>query len=142
MYTEEDVDVIFTAAGGSGRGVIEAATDLSDELGRQLWAIGVDTDFLSSSRPSSSTCSRRWSSASTSASSRSSPPTSTAPSRSRRRCGSASPRAAVGYTTSGDHLSAATLAVLRDLEARIVSGEITVESGPKESRGSRVDPLG
>ena len=31
MYTAEDVDVIFTAAGGSGQGVIEAATDLSEE---------------------------------------------------------------------------------------------------------------
>jgi basic membrane lipoprotein Med (substrate-binding protein (PBP1-ABC) superfamily)/DNA-binding SARP family transcriptional activator len=46
MYAEQDVDVIFTAAGESGAGVVEAATDLSDELGRQLWAIGVDTDFL------------------------------------------------------------------------------------------------
>ena len=44
MYTERGVDTIFTAAGGSGRGVIEAATELSDDLDRQLWAIGVDTD--------------------------------------------------------------------------------------------------
>ena len=29
-----------------GRASIEAATDLSDEVGRHLWAIGVDTDFL------------------------------------------------------------------------------------------------
>jgi basic membrane lipoprotein Med (substrate-binding protein (PBP1-ABC) superfamily)/DNA-binding SARP family transcriptional activator len=46
MYAEENVDVIFTAAGGSGAGVIDAATTLSDELGRQLWAVGVDTDFV------------------------------------------------------------------------------------------------
>ena len=46
MFTEENVDVVFSAAGESGRGVIEAATELSQELGRQLWAIGVDTDML------------------------------------------------------------------------------------------------
>jgi basic membrane lipoprotein Med (substrate-binding protein (PBP1-ABC) superfamily)/DNA-binding SARP family transcriptional activator len=46
MYTAEDVDVIFTAAGGSGQGVIDAATDLSEEVGRHLWAVGVDSDFL------------------------------------------------------------------------------------------------
>ena len=46
MYTEEDVDVIFTAAGESGQGVIEAATDLSEGVGRHLWAVGVDTDFV------------------------------------------------------------------------------------------------
>jgi basic membrane lipoprotein Med (substrate-binding protein (PBP1-ABC) superfamily)/DNA-binding SARP family transcriptional activator len=45
MYTDERVDVIYTAAGGSGRGVVEVAAELS-EPARQLWAIGVDTDFL------------------------------------------------------------------------------------------------
>jgi basic membrane protein A len=38
------VDIIFHAAGVSGFGVFEAATQLSPELGRQLWVIGVDTD--------------------------------------------------------------------------------------------------
>jgi basic membrane lipoprotein Med (substrate-binding protein (PBP1-ABC) superfamily)/DNA-binding SARP family transcriptional activator len=42
MY-DDGVDVIFVAAGDSGRGVIEAATELS-RPDRQLWAIGVDTD--------------------------------------------------------------------------------------------------
>ena len=46
LYTDEGADVIFTAAGTSGSGAIEAATDLSDQAGRHLWAIGVDTDFL------------------------------------------------------------------------------------------------
>ena len=46
MYVDQGVDVIYTAAGGSGQGVIEAATDLSDDVGRHLWAIGVDTDFV------------------------------------------------------------------------------------------------
>jgi basic membrane lipoprotein Med (substrate-binding protein (PBP1-ABC) superfamily)/DNA-binding SARP family transcriptional activator len=37
-------DVIFAAAGDSGLGVFKAATDRSRTSGRQLWAIGVDTD--------------------------------------------------------------------------------------------------
>jgi basic membrane lipoprotein Med (substrate-binding protein (PBP1-ABC) superfamily) len=37
-------DIVFHAAGVSGYGVFEAATQLSPELGRQLWVIGVDTD--------------------------------------------------------------------------------------------------
>ena len=35
MYLEEQVDVIFTAAGLSGRGVVDAASELSDDAGRQ-----------------------------------------------------------------------------------------------------------
>jgi basic membrane protein A len=40
----EGVDVIFAVAGTSSWGVFEAATAASDAQGRQLWAIGVDTD--------------------------------------------------------------------------------------------------
>ena len=40
---EKGADVIFHASGGSGIGVFEAATEMSVN-GRQLWAIGVDTD--------------------------------------------------------------------------------------------------
>ena len=39
----DGVDIIFVAAGDSGRGVIEAATELSRK-DRQLWTIGVDSD--------------------------------------------------------------------------------------------------
>ena len=42
MY-ESGADVVFAAAGDSGVGVFEAATQLSTD-GRQLWAIGVDSD--------------------------------------------------------------------------------------------------
>ena len=42
MY-KEGVDIIFVAAGASGTGVIEAATELSTPT-RKLWVIGVDTD--------------------------------------------------------------------------------------------------
>ena len=37
-------DVVFHAADIGGRGVLEVAADQSDELGRHLWAIGVDVD--------------------------------------------------------------------------------------------------
>jgi basic membrane protein A len=43
LYSE-GADVIFAAAGSSGLGVFEAATAASRTQGRQLWAIGVDTD--------------------------------------------------------------------------------------------------
>jgi basic membrane lipoprotein Med (substrate-binding protein (PBP1-ABC) superfamily)/DNA-binding SARP family transcriptional activator len=42
MY-DAGADVIFHAAGGSGIGVFEAATELSGP-GRQLWVVGVDSD--------------------------------------------------------------------------------------------------
>jgi len=41
---DQDVDVIFQAAGESGNGVFEAASTMSDVVGRHLWVIGVDTD--------------------------------------------------------------------------------------------------
>lgn len=40
----EGADVILAAAGTSGLGVFSVATSSSKTLGRQLWAIGVDTD--------------------------------------------------------------------------------------------------
>ncbi|MGI9667323.1 MAG: BMP family lipoprotein, partial [Acidimicrobiia bacterium] len=39
-----DVDVIFTAAGGSGAGTAEAARSFSDSNDSRVWAIGVDAD--------------------------------------------------------------------------------------------------
>jgi basic membrane protein A and related proteins len=43
MY-RRGADVIYHAAGASGFGLFEAALQLSDDLGRHLWGIGVDTD--------------------------------------------------------------------------------------------------
>jgi len=37
-------DIIFHAAGLAGAGLFQAATDQSTVMGRQLWAIGVDSD--------------------------------------------------------------------------------------------------
>ncbi len=43
MY-ERGADVVFTAAGGAGEGVVQAATDFSNRTGENVWAIGVDVD--------------------------------------------------------------------------------------------------
>ncbi len=40
----EGADVVFAAAGSSGDRVPEVARQMSDEVGRQLWVIGVDID--------------------------------------------------------------------------------------------------
>jgi basic membrane protein A and related proteins len=37
-------DIVYQAAGAAGDGVFEAAYRVSDQLGRHLWAIGVDSD--------------------------------------------------------------------------------------------------
>ncbi|MCC5948711.1 MAG: BMP family ABC transporter substrate-binding protein [Nitriliruptoraceae bacterium] len=37
-------DIIYHAAGGSGSGLFEAAREVSEDTGSQVWAIGVDSD--------------------------------------------------------------------------------------------------
>lgn len=43
MYGE-NADVVFHAAGGSGKGLFEAAKEFSEDEGTKVWAIGVDSD--------------------------------------------------------------------------------------------------
>lgn len=43
MY-DEDADVIYHAAGGSGAGLFEAAKSFSESSGAKVWGIGVDSD--------------------------------------------------------------------------------------------------
>lgn len=43
MY-EQDADIIYHAAGGSGAGLFEAAKEQSDASGTKVWGIGVDSD--------------------------------------------------------------------------------------------------
>jgi hypothetical protein len=131
MYTAEDVDVIFTAAGGSGQGVIEAATDLSEEVGRHLWAVGVDSDFLfelpveqrehllTSMVKRLDVGVERIVDAYVAGDLE-------VPSA--LRLGLADD--AVGYSTSGGHLDSATIARLDALEADIKNGEISVSLTP------------
>ncbi len=48
MY-DQDADVIYHAAGGSGAGLFEAAKERSEESGSKVWAIGVDSDQYNTS---------------------------------------------------------------------------------------------
>jgi basic membrane protein A len=41
---EDDIDVIYAAAGQSGGGMFAAASDYSDTSGDKVWGIGVDSD--------------------------------------------------------------------------------------------------
>ena len=43
MY-EEDADIVYHAAGGTGAGLFLAAQEQSEATGSQVWAIGVDSD--------------------------------------------------------------------------------------------------
>ena len=47
MY-RDGADIIYGTAGGLSTGVIQAAVELSEELLRHLWVIGVDTDVRAS----------------------------------------------------------------------------------------------
>ena len=131
MYTEEDVDVIFTAAGGSGRGVIDAATELSDELGRHLWAIGVDTDSVFDLPEEQrdhllTSMVKRFDVGIERIVADREAGTLVVPSS--LRLGIAD--GAVGYSTSGDSLSPSTIAAVDEYEAAIAQGSVTVSASP------------
>lgn len=131
MYREMGVDVIYTAAGGSGRGVIRAATSLSTELGRHLWAIGVDTDSVfelpSGEREHLLTSMvKRLDLVVERVVSEHVDGTLRVPSS--LRLGLAD--GAVGYSTSGNHLRASTIDALQRLEHDITDGGLTVSRRP------------
>jgi basic membrane protein A len=50
MY-EGGADVVYHAAGGSGAGLFEAASEQSDASGSKVWAIGVDSDQYNTADP-------------------------------------------------------------------------------------------
>ena len=50
MY-DGGADVVYSAAGGSGAGVFEAAKASSDAKGSKVWAIGVDSDQYNTADP-------------------------------------------------------------------------------------------
>ena len=132
MY-EQGVDVIFVAAGSSGIGVTEAATALSTET-RPLWVIGVDSDqyydisdtqrahLLTSMFKGFDVGIHAVVAAYDNG-------TLVAPSV--VEVGLAD--GAVGYTTTGEHLGASTIATLEQLRDEIVNGTIDVHPVPAEA---------
>ena len=144
MY-RDGVDVIFTVAGDSGHGTLDAAERLSAELERHLWAIGVDVDEYHTSQRLLDlewpTGSPPWNVAAwpphvlTSMLKRYDVAVATVVEEYAR--GQLEPgvrelglaEKGVGYATSGGHISE-LVPVLDDLERRIVSGEIVVPSCP------------
>lgn len=138
MYTAQGVDVIFTAAGESGQGVVEAATELSDALGRQLWAIGVDTDFLfelpADQRAHLLTSMvKRLDVAIERVVAAHLDDTLEVPSSLRLGL----TEGAVGYSTSGGQLHPATVTAVDELSARIAAGDLSVNDVPT---GPLVEP--
>jgi basic membrane protein A len=129
MY-ERGADVVFHAAGAAGGGVFEAATTASRDLGRQEWAIGADSDEYFE-RP---------------ADQRDHVLTSMIKrfdvavyelvrdfldgglGSERRVLGLAD--GAIGYSTTGDHLTPDTIATLDRLQGEIVSGARVVPRSP------------
>jgi basic membrane lipoprotein Med (substrate-binding protein (PBP1-ABC) superfamily)/DNA-binding SARP family transcriptional activator len=127
---DEGVDVIYVAAGGSGMGVIEAATERSTSS-RPLWAIGVDSDqyydISTAEREHLLTSMFKRMEAGIRAvvAARDA---GTLPESGMFVVGVAD--GAVGYTDTGGHLDETTVEKLEDLRARIVDGTIVVDPVP------------
>jgi len=127
MY-EGGADVVFHAAGGSGAGLFEAASDAGDA--GSVWAIGVDSDQYLTADPGvqpyilTSMLKR----------------VDVAVQKTIEAQADGSfvggPQAfdlsvdGVGYSTSGDFLSGDVIDQLEDLKAQIIAGDITVPTAP------------
>jgi basic membrane lipoprotein Med (substrate-binding protein (PBP1-ABC) superfamily)/DNA-binding SARP family transcriptional activator len=129
MY-DNGVDVIFVAAGESGRGVIEAATELS-RPDRQLWAIGVDTDqyfdiTAEQRRHLLTSMFKRFDRGVEVVVARHDAGTLAAPG----RVDVTMADGAVGYTDTGGHMQPSTTDALETFRAQIIDGTISVDPTP------------
>ena len=133
MYVDEGVDVIFAAAGGSGQGVIQAATELT-RPDQWLWAIGVDSDqffglpserqdHLLTSMPKRLDVGVQAVTAAHANGTLVVPSTLT--------LGLAD--GAVGYTDTGGHLRSATIQRLEEFRAEIIAGTRAVDAAPDQT---------
>ncbi len=132
MYAE-GADVVYHAAGQTGNGVFEAASEAGEP--GSVWAIGVDSDQYLSAAPEvqpyilTSMLKRVDVSVFE---------TIKAQSEGSFEAGVQVfdlERDGVGYATSGDFLSADTIAALEDFKAQIIAGDITVPTDPTEVGG-------
>jgi basic membrane lipoprotein Med (substrate-binding protein (PBP1-ABC) superfamily)/DNA-binding SARP family transcriptional activator len=131
MY-EQGVDVIFVAAGGSGMGVIEAATERSTDE-QPLWVIGVDSDQyydVSTDQRAHLLTSmfKRLEAGISSVVGEHDAGTLTG----QQTVVVGLAEGAVGYTDTGGYLSPATVTRLEELRADIVDGTLVVSSVPAE----------
>jgi basic membrane lipoprotein Med (substrate-binding protein (PBP1-ABC) superfamily)/DNA-binding SARP family transcriptional activator len=130
MY-EQGVDVIFVAAGGSGVGVIEVATELSTSR-RPLWVIGVDSDQCYDI--SADECDhlltsmyKRLESGISAVVGAHDAGTLTG----QRTLVVGVAEGAVGYTDTGGHLDDATVAQLDEFRDRMLDGTLVVDPEPE-----------
>jgi basic membrane protein A and related proteins len=126
-------DVVYHAAGQTGNGVFEAASEAGEP--GEVWAIGVDSDQYLSAAPEvqpyilTSMLKRVDVSVFE---------TIKAQSEGSFEAGVQVfdlERDGVGYSTSGDFLSAETIAALEDYKAQIIAGDIEVPTDPTEVGG-------
>ena len=139
MY-EQGADVVLHAAGAAGAGVFTAAREQSASLGRHLWAIGADSDqYLDvppPERPHVLTSTIKRLDVAVYQLIRDFLDGGLEPVRRELTLADG----AVGYSTTGGHLSPETTATLDRLEAEIVAGTRTVPrspSGPLQPPPSR-----
>jgi basic membrane protein A and related proteins len=130
MYAD-GADVVYHAAGQTGNGVFEAASEAGDP--GSVWAIGVDSDQYQTAAPAvqpyilTSMLKRVDVSVFE---------TIKAEAEGNFAAGVQVfdlSRDGVGYATSGDFLSAETIAALEDFKAQIIDGTITVPTDPAEA---------
>lgn len=129
MY-DQGADIVYHAAGGSGAGLFEAAKERSEESGEKVWAIGVDSDQYNTSSEEVreyilTSMLKRVDVAVFEIT------------KSQVDGAFASGNTVydlsvdgVGYSTSGDFLTAEQIATIEDFKAKIISGEITVPTAP------------
>ncbi len=129
MY-DQGADVVYHAAGGSGAGLFEAAKERSEASGTKVWAIGVDSDQYNTSSEEVrdfilTSMLKRVDVAVFEVT------------KSQAEGAFTSGNTVydlsvdgVGYSTTGDFLTAEQIATIEDYKAQIIAGDIVVPTDP------------
>jgi basic membrane protein A and related proteins len=130
MY-DQGADVIYHAAGGSGAGLFEAAKEQSEASGSKVWAIGVDSDqyFTSSEevREFILTSMIKRVDVAVFEITKAQAEGAFAPGNTVYDLSVDG----VGYSTSGDFMTAEQIAAIEDFKAQIIAGDIVVPTVPE-----------
>jgi basic membrane protein A len=129
MY-DQGADVVYHAAGGSGAGLFEAAKERSESSGSKVWAIGVDSDqyFTSSEEVREYILTSMLKRVDVAVYE-----ITKAQLDGMFAAGNTVYDLSVdgvGYSTSGDFLTADQIATIEDYKAQIIAGDITVPTAP------------